>query len=270
MNDLIKLIKELRIKTGAGFLECKEAIIYSKGNIEIAIDYLRTKGLLILENKSKKIASEGSIFLHYITSRGVLLEINVETDFVINNEKFQNFGKEIACYACIHKIDNIEQLNGIFKEKILCLVSQIKENIVLSRILIISGNIIGSYLHSYKIGVLITGSSPIKKTFKITELLKQLAMHIASEQPRYLSVESIPKEIINKERSIQFKIAEKTGKPLFLLEKIVHGRTKKFIDNITLLGQNFIINPKKKINMILKENGITINNFVRMQIGKLN
>lgn len=268
MDISAKLIKKLRKKTGSGFMACKKALIESKGDMVQSINYLRSTGLYKENNKFFRNCKQGSIFLYCSERRGVLLEMKSETDFVSKNLEFQKFGKEIVNYSGLHNINDIEILKEIFNKKISILVSRFQENIVINKMLTISDSIISSYNHLGKIGVIVSGICSLKKEKSILELLKQISMHIASENPLYLSIESIPKDILEQEKLIQMNIAKKTKKPLFLIEKIVSGRLKKFIDSITLLGQNFIIDPKKKIFTILKEKKIIIKNFIRIQIGE--
>ncbi|VFP79161.1 translation elongation factor Ts [Buchnera aphidicola] len=269
MKISIQQIKELRIKTGSGFMECKTALQKSNGDIKRAVDYLRTLGLYIASRKILRKTKFGRIFLYKDKNYGVLLELNSETDFVSNNDEFKNFGQEIVNYAGINKIFSLKSLNDIFNLKKISFISKVRENIVIRRIQYLTGgDYIDSYIHLGKIGVIISGKVLLESMNRYKEYFKNISMHIAASCPLYLSDQNIPKEILKREKNIQKKIAKKTGKNSHVLKSIVNGRMNKFKDKITLLRQNFILDPKIKISDFLSKNSIFINSFVRFQVGE--
>ncbi|WP_172800924.1 translation elongation factor Ts [Buchnera aphidicola] len=265
MEISIKLIKELRRKTGSGFVECKTALQKSNGNLMHAIDYLRTLGSCIAEGKALHSTQFGRIFIYQDSRIGVLLEVNSETDFVANNDSFKLFGQKIVDFSGMNKLFQLSELNKIFDSEKNSYIAKFRENIVIQRIQHVIGDQIGSYNHLGKIGVVLSGTiSSLKSKDKN---LKYIAMHIAASKPLYLTEKEIPEDALTRERNIQQKIAEKTGKNAHVLDAIVSGRMNKYINDITLMRQNFIINPKIIVGEYLKENNISINSFVRFQVG---
>lgn len=267
MKISINLIKELRIKTGAGFLECKNSLIQSSGNIDMAIDILRKSGTHTALNKISNKTIDGYIFSYKINNLGVLLELNTETDFVVKTSEFKNFGQELVNFAGKNNINDVNILKKIFYKKRLTLISKIRENIIINRLEQLCGDFVITSVHMGKIGVLV---SFVGKNFSQEQkyFMKNIALHIIAMNPLFLNKESIPSNFLEREKLIQTELAKKMGKPLFLLEKIIDGRMKKFINNITVLGQNFIIDSKKSVNQSLKENNIIISNFIRIKIGE--
>ncbi|WP_154027323.1 translation elongation factor Ts [Buchnera aphidicola] len=263
-----KLIQELRIKTGSGFMNCKVALQKSKGNIANAIDYLRTVGACIADSKITRKTLCGRIFLYQDKSIAVLLELNSETDFVANNNEFKIFGQTVVDYAGINKLFALNDLNNIFNEQRISLIAKIHENIIIRRIQYTTGNIISSYIHAHKIGVLVNGLtlSPMKDNKD--QYFKYVAMHIAASRPLFLSEQDIPKDVLERETHIQQNIANKTGKNNYIIKSIVKGRVDKFISEITLIRQKFIVDPTITINDYLKKNSISICSYIRMQVGE--
>ncbi|WP_075431849.1 translation elongation factor Ts [Buchnera aphidicola] len=266
MDNLLILIKELRKKTGSGLMDCKKALIQSHGDLKKAIDYLRTSGICLALNKSSNKTKEGCVFSFINNSIGFLLELNAETDFVTNTMEFKNFGQDLVNYAGQKNIDDISSLQKIFKKKLLELINKVSENIIIHRIKKISGNHIVSYIHMNKIGVLVT-SPLVKLSSEQKECMKNIAMHIVASNPLCLKKEDMPKRIIDHEFLIQTEVAKKIGKPPLLLDRIIAGRMKKFINNNTLLDQNFAMDNKKSVQEYLKEHNVVLSNFIRLQIG---
>ncbi|ABJ90619.1 translation elongation factor Ts [Buchnera aphidicola] len=269
MKISVKLIKELRIKTGSGYLECKRALQKSNGNIINAINYLRIVGTDIAQRKVLRKTKFGRIFSYCSKNLGVLLELTSETDFVSKNEEFKNFGEKIVNFSGNNKIFDLTEINEIFNSKKINFISRVRENIEINKIKYITGNIIESYQHLGKIGVIISGKMLSPNThLNTTKCFKNIAMHVAAAAPLYLSELDIPNNVLQKETDIQKSIAKKTGKSSKILQAIIKGRLKKFISEITLINQNFIINPKITIHDYLKENQVWINNFIRLQVGE--
>ncbi|QCO70792.1 translation elongation factor Ts [Buchnera aphidicola] len=256
------LIKELRSRTGAGFLECKRALLKENGNIELAIDNLRKSGQMIAEKKINNITNQGVIFSKIQNNIGVMLELNCETDFVSKDHSFICLGEDIILKALEKKIKNINQLKDMFESKRTDLVLKVGENINIRRFCCIEGENIFSYLHGIRIGVLVS-AGPLNKI-----ILKNIAMHIAASKPEYLHPENVSSAVFKREYEIQSELASNLKKPPHLLKKIIDGRMNKFINNISLTGQNFIIDPTKTVGDILKENHSYITSFIRFELGE--
>ncbi|AEO08588.1 elongation factor Ts [Buchnera aphidicola str. Ak (Acyrthosiphon kondoi)] len=257
-----RLIKELRSRTGAGFLECKRALLEENKNIESAIDNLRKSGKLSAEKKINNITNQGAIFSQIKNNIGVMLELNCETDFVSKDDLFISLGKDILSKSLEKKIKDIDQLKDMFESKRTDLVLKVGENISISRFYFMQGENIVSYLHGIRIGVLVS-ASPLNE-----RVLKNIAMHIAASKPEYLHPENVSSTVFKREYQIQLELANNLNKPPNLLKKIIDGRMKKFINNISLTGQNFIMDPTKTVGDILNENNSYIISFVRFELGE--
>ncbi|CEN32284.1 Elongation factor Ts [Candidatus Westeberhardia cardiocondylae] len=263
-NITINLIKKLREKTGAGIMACKTALIKTNGNINSSINYMRKLGKINSYKRKNYTTSQGSIFIKISKENqyGIILEINCESDFVAQTKEFKEFGKKIVSEAIQKNITDIYIIKKKFNTQHTELINKVNENINIRRINIIQGNTLGYYLHGTKIGVIISATNINQ------QLIKQIAMHIVANTPEYINVTDIPKEIIENEKKIQSEIVSKLKKPSNISEKIIEGRMKKFVKDITLLEQSFIFNDKKKIKELLKENQSKINKFVYFKVGK--
>lgn len=261
-NNINILIKELRSRTGAGFMECKRALIEENGDIELSIDNLRKSGQAQAEKKIHNVTNQGLIFAKVQNKIGVMLELTCETDFVAKDNLFSTLGKEIILTALSKKIENIYDIKNIFQIKKTELISKVGENIKINRFSFIKGSNITSYIHGGRIGVLVSSSSSDK------ELLKKIAMHIAASKPEYLSPDDISDSVFQREYKIQLELAKKQNKSSSILKKIVQGRMNKFINSISLTGQNFIMDTTKTVGALLNENNTRIISFNRFQIGE--
>ncbi|MFI4847357.1 MAG: translation elongation factor Ts [Candidatus Makana argininalis] len=263
MNNItIDNIKHLRKLTGMSILECKKSLIKSDGNIKIAIDLMRKYGKKISIKKTYNKTSNGLILIKQSKNKKlvVMLEIKCETDFVSKNITFQLFGKKIINYILNKNIYNIDLINIKFKYQLEDLISKICENIKIEKISYLKGERTGFYLHRSNIGVIISSTK-----FK-QNLLNKIAMHIVAFKPKYINLLDIPQNLINHEKNIQMEIAVNSGKTHKISKKIVIGRMKKFIKEITLNKQEFIIDNKKKISQILSLNKTKINNFIMFSL----
>ena len=256
------LVKELRERTGAGMMECKKALVEANGDIELAIDNMRKSGQAKAAKKAGRVAAEGVILARVQNGFGVLVEMNCETDFVAKDAGFLGLANEVADYAAAHKGATIEQLQAQFEEKRAALVAKIGENMTIRRVAYIEGDVVGSYLHGAKIGVLVAGQGADD------ELLKHIAMHIAASRPDYVNPSDVPAEVVEHERNIQVDIAMQSGKPREIAEKMVEGRMKKFTGEVSLTGQPFVMDPSKSVGDLLKEKGAEISNFIRLEVGE--
>jgi elongation factor Ts len=262
------LVKELRDKTGAGMMDCKNALVESNANIEEAIDWLRKKGISGAEKKSARVAADGVITVSVNNEAASLVEINSETDFVSRNPDFQSFAKNISEIALLNgsSIEELKKAKYTNSEKsvedtLTDLIGLIGENIVLRRTHLLKkseNSIFASYIHGQindgmgKIGVIISIESDGEKE-KINEFGKQLAMHIAASKPIAISSDDVDPNVIERERNILIEQAKDSGKPDNIIEKMVEGRISKFFSEITLLDQTWVMDGESNVSKILND-----------------
>ncbi|PIJ49873.1 translation elongation factor Ts [Erwinia sp. OLTSP20] len=256
------LVKELRERTGAGMMDCKKALGEANGDIELAIDNMRKSGQAKAAKKSGNVAADGVIKTKIDGNYGVILEVNCQTDFVAKDAGFQAFADEVLSAAVAERITDVDALKAKFEEKRVALVAKIGENINIRRVSALEGAQLGSYLHGVRIGVLVSAKGGDD------ELIKQIAMHIAASKPEYVKPEDVSAEVVEREHQIQLEIAMQSGKPREIAEKMVEGRMKKFTGEVSLTGQNFVIDPAKTVGQVLKEKGAEVVNFIRFEVGE--
>ncbi|WPC74750.1 translation elongation factor Ts [Vibrio porteresiae] len=254
------LVKELRDRTGAGMMECKKALVETDGDIELAIENMRKSGAAKAAKKAGNIAAEGTIIIKEGEGFTALVEINCQTDFVAKDSGFKAFAEEVATVAAQEKV-TIEELQAKFEEIRVALVAKIGENINIRRVSYIDGAHVASYRHGEKIGVVVAGEGD-------EETLKHVAMHVAASRPEFLNPSDVPAEVVEKEKQVQIEIAMNEGKPAEIAEKMVIGRMNKFTGEISLTGQPFIMEPKKTVGDVLKEAGVTVSAFIRLEVGE--
>ncbi|MBF8999381.1 MULTISPECIES: translation elongation factor Ts [Vibrio] len=254
------LVKELRERTGAGMMECKKALVATDGNIEQAIEDMRKSGAAKAAKKAGNVAAEGTIIIKEGEGFAALVEINCQTDFVAKDTGFKAFAEEVAAAAAAEKL-SAEELQAKFEDVRIALVAKIGENINIRRVSYIDGAHVASYRHGEKIGVVVAGEGD-------AETLKHVAMHVAASRPEYLDPSDVPADVVEKEKAVQVEIAMNEGKPAEIAEKMVVGRMKKFTGEISLTGQAFIMEPKKTVGEVLKEAGVTVSGFVRLEVGE--
>ena len=265
-------VKELRDKTGAGMMDAKKALTETDGDMDAAIDWLRTKGLAKAAKKSGRTAAEGLVAVTVEGGKGVAVEVNSETDFVAKNAEFQTMVADIAAAAIgASDLDALKaaDLGGkTVADTITDKIATIGENMSLRRVEAVEGDTVVSYIHNAaadgmgKIGVLVamTGGD---EAFG-----KQVAMHIAATNPAALNEDQLDPAVIEKERQVQIDIAKESGKPDAVIEKMIVGRMKKFMSEITLVNQSFVINPDLTVGAAASEAGAEITGFVRMEVGE--
>jgi elongation factor Ts len=253
-------VKELRDRTGAGMMDCKNALTETDGDIELAIDNMRKSGAAKAAKKSGNIAADGTILIKNGDGFAALLEVNCQTDFVAKDSNFLAFANSVLDVAAASKV-TIEDLKTQFEETRVALVTKIGENINVRRVEYIDGANLASYRHGDRIGVVVAGEAD-------EETLKHIAMHVAASKPDFVNPEDVPAELVAKEQALQIEIAMNEGKPAEIAEKMVFGRMKKFTGEISLTGQAFIMEPKKTVGEILKSKGAKITNFVRLEVGE--
>lgn len=266
------LVKELRERTGAGMMECKRILVETDGDVEVAIEELRKRGAAAADKKSSRVAAEGTVVALVSGQQGVLLEVNSETDFVGKDDNFVEFANNIA-QTLIDNVDvndvdalalvSISGGEGTVGEARSALVQKIGENIQIrrfERIVAAAGETVSSYQHGKAIGVVV-------KTTGDDELGRDIAMHIAASKPLCIREDQIPANQIEKEKEIFSAQAAESGKPAEIIEKMVIGRLRKFVNEVTLLGQSFVKDPDLTIEKLLKSKNAEINNFVRYEVG---
>ncbi len=267
-----QMVKDLRESTGAGMMDAKKALVETDGDMEAAVDWLRTKGLAKAAKKSGRTAAEGLVAVAVKDGKGVAVEVNSETDFVAKNSDFQKMVGGVAAAALgVSDVDALKAapMNGKTVETVVTeAVAVIGENMSVRRMAVVTGDTVVTYVHNKaadgmgKIGVLVamTGDN---EAFG-----RQVAMHIASTSPASLSEADLDPAIVAKEKSVQMDIARESGKPDAVIEKMLVGRMKKFVADSTLLGQAFVVNPDLTVEAAAKEAGVTITGFVRLEVGE--
>jgi len=280
------LVKELRDKTGAGMMDSKAALVETKGDIEAAVDWLRKKGLAKAAKKAGRIAAEGLIGVVVDKNKGVVVEVNSETDFVARNEQFQGLVKLIAQTA-LHNTTDIEKLKSTkiggatVDEAVASAIATIGENMTLRRAagLSVGEGVIGSYVHSSvtdglgKIGVLV-GLESKGKADVLAEIGRKIAMHVAAANPQAVDASGLDKTTIERERAVLADKAKASGKPDNVVEKIVESGLKTFYKEVTLNEQAFVHDPSKSVAQALKEiegqagGPIKISGFLRYALGE--
>ena len=266
------MVKELREKSGAGMMDAKKALTENNGDMEVSMDWLRTKGLATAAKKSGRTAAEGLVAVAVADGKGVAVEVNSETDFVGKNADFQGMVAKIATAAL--GADTVAALasKGVdgkpVSELITDAIATIGENMSLRRMSSVTGDLVVSYVHNAvtdgmgKIGVLV-GMSAGNESFG-----KQVAMHIAAAHPTALDEVSLDPAMVEKEKQVQMDIARESGKPEAVIEKMIVGRMKKFMAESTLMGQSFVVNPDLTVAAAAKEAGVEITSFVRLEVGE--
>ena len=266
------MVKDLRDKTGAGMMDAKKALTETGGDMEAAVDWLRTKGLAKAAKKSGRTAAEGLVAVRVSGGTGVAVEVNSETDFVAKNAEFQTMVGGIANAAlAVTKIEDLANADLGGKsvvDTITDKIATIGENMSLRRMERLEGETVVSYVHNAaaegmgKIGVLVamTGGD---ESFG-----KQLAMHVAAANPAALDEAALDPAIVEKEKQVQLDIARESGKPEAVIEKMIVGRMKKWLAENTLMGQAFVVNPDLTVEEAAKEAGAQITGFVRLEVGE--
>ena len=266
------LVKELRERTGAGMMECKKILVETDGDIEIAIEELRKRGAAQADKKASRIAAEGTIVIRVEGGLGAAVEINSETDFSAKDDFFIEFSNHVANAVIANKPADVEALaassvssGGTVEEARQALISKIGENISVRRFEIVTsgdGEIVGSYQHGNKIAVL------VKLSGGSEALAKDIAMHIAASKPVCVSADQVPADLLAKEREIFMAQAAESGKPEEIMEKIVDGRIRKYLGEVTLLGQPFVKDPDQTIEKLVKSANAEVLHFVRYEVGE--
>lgn len=267
-----QMVKELRESTGAGMMDAKKALTETDGDMEAAVDWLRTKGLAKAAKKAGRIAAEGLVGVAVEGGKGVAVEVNSETDFVAKNEEFQGIVRGITRTALgVADVDalNAATLNGKPVSEVMTdAIAKIGENMTLRRMVSVAGENVAAYVHNAaaeglgKIGVLVA----IKGAN--LDVAKQIAMHIAATSPASLSEADLDPALVEREKHVLTEQARESGKPEAVIAKMIEGRMSKFFEEVTLLGQKFVINPDITVAQAAKEAGIEVVGFARVAVGE--
>ena len=273
MQITAAMVKELRERTGSGMMECKKALQEAGGDIDTAIENMRKAGLAKADKKAGRVAAEGRVAIR-VSDDGktaVIAEVNCETDFVSGGDDFMGFVNEVADAALEKRPESLEALLALsiggaqsVEDKRKALVSKIGENIQVRRFELMDAGAgtFGSYLHGTRIGVLLSVENGKE------DLIKDVAMHIAASRPACVSEDQVPAEMLDKEREILIAQAQDSGKPKDIIEKMVEGRIRKYLAEITLVGQPFVKDPDKTVGALLKDVGANVIGFVRYEVGE--
>jgi len=267
------LVKELRERTGAGMMECKAALVEANGDIEAAIEAMRKSGQAKAAKKSGRTAAEGVVMIQITDDgkQGVMVEINCETDFVAKDSNFLEFAEAVAAAALSSGAADAESLAGqtladgntvdAARE---ALIAKIGENIQVRRLVRFDGTegALHSYRHGVRIGVV------VELVGGDETLGRDIAMHVAASNPMCVNADQVPAETLDKEREIFKAQALDSGKPEAIVEKMIEGRMRKFLEEITLLGQPFVKNPDQTVAQLLKQAGAEVRRFTRLEVGE--
>ena len=274
MKITASMVKELRERTGSGMMECKKALQEADGDIDVAIENMRKSGLAKADKKAGRVAAEGRVGIE-VSEDGksaVVVEVNCETDFVSGGDEFMSFVVDVAKTALANKPADVAALSELTlngsDESIETvrqnMVAKIGENIQLRRfeILETENGEFGSYSHGVRMGVLVEMENGN------AELIKDVAMHIAASNPMCVSEADVPADVLEKEKDILRAQALESGKPADIVEKMLTGRIRKYLAEITLLGQSFVKDPDKTVETLLSDAGAKVNRFVRYEVGE--
>jgi len=267
------LVKELRERTGAGMMDCKKALVETNADLEAAIDLMRASGAAKAAKKAGRVASEGLVNLTISDDNktAVILEVNSETDFVAKGRPFVDFVNALGKLALKHRPESVEtfltqtlESGETVDEAREGIVAKIGENVSVRRLQNVStkNGVLGSYKHGDRIAVLVVLSG------KDSDLAKDIAMHIAASRPECISEEHLSKELLEREKAIFIEQAKESGKPDNIIEKMIVGRMKKFVNEVTLYGQAFIKDPDTSVGKLVKSNNTKVETFVRFEVGE--
>lgn len=266
------LVQELRARTGAGMMDCKKALTAAAGNLDAAAEAMRKSGQIQAEKKSGRIAAEGLIVIKSNAERSIILEVNCETDFVARDENFKQFSDAVTQLALDKHIGSVEALlaaslstsKSVEKAR-QDLIGKLGENIQIRRLVFVeakAGSVIGSYVHSGRLGTIVQLQGGNE------QLAKDLALHITANSPLVVSADDVSSAVIEKEREIFTAQAQASGKPPAVIDKMIAGRIDKFLNEVTLLGQVFIKDETLNVKTLLDRAQAKVVGFVRFAVGE--
>ena len=271
MSVTAQQVKELRERTGVGMMECKKALTETGGDMDAAIEHLRKTGLAQADKKAGRVAAEGIVVSAENQQRAILLEVNCETDFVAKDDSFQEFARQVAEKALASNAEDVAELNeqeladgDTVEKRRQALIARIGENVQLRRIASLSkdGRAVGSYIHGGRIGALCAVSGGDQT------LARDLAMHIAAFAPIHRSPDEVPAEAVEHEKAILRAQAESSGKPADIIEKMVEGRLRKHLAEVTLYGQPYLKDQESSVADFLKQQEADVLDYRRLGVGE--
>ncbi len=274
MTVTAALVKQLREMTGAGMMECKKALTETAGDMDKAVELMRKKGQAKAAKKSGRIAAEGLVTIAVSGDKksAAIVEVNCETDFVGREQEFASFANQVAQAELVHRTNDVAKLAELnlvdgnpetVEEKRKTLVAKLGENIQVRRVKTIDAEgMIGTYTHGNRIGVV------VDVTTTDDELARDLAMHIAASKPDFVKPEHVSEDVVNREKEIFKAQALESGKPAEIVEKMIGGRIKKFLAEITLYGQAFVKDLNQTVEAFLKSKSAEVKHFVRFEVGE--
>jgi elongation factor Ts len=268
MNITADTVKQLRERTGAGMMECKKALVETRGDLDAAAELMRKSGLAKADKKATRVAAEGTIAVERSGASAAMVEVNCETDFVARSEEFQAFARDVAKAALAHAAPNLEALalltvgSATLEERRRALIAKIGENIAVRRFVRMTApSVLGDYVHGTRIGSLVALEGGNEA------LARDLAMHVAAINPAYVDANAVPGEVLDKEREILTEQTKGEKKPPDIIAKMVEGRLRKYLAEITLLGQPFAKDPDVTVEKLLKKSGARVVQFARYEVG---
>jgi elongation factor Ts len=270
MSITASMVKELRERTGAGMMECKKALVAADGDLDLAAENLRKSGQAQADKKAGRVAADGRVAVAVAGGKAVIVEVNSETDFVAKDENFIAFAEAVASVALESGITDVAALADAkladarsVEQARTDLIAKVGENISVRRVgAIASADVLASYTHGARIGVLVALAGGDET------LARDIAMHVAASGPMCIDESGVPAETLDNERRILSEQAQDSGKPADIVEKMVTGRIKKFLKEITLLGQPFVKDPDVSVGKLLDGAGAAVTGFVRFEVGE--
>jgi elongation factor Ts len=268
MNITADTVKQLRERTGAGMMECKKALVETQGDLDAAAELMRKTGLAKADKKAARVAAEGTVAVERAGSSAALVEVNCETDFVARSDEFLAFARELARAALDRAPSDLTALlaqtrgDSSLEDQRRALIAKIGENISVRRFVRVTApGALGTYIHGGRIGSLValTGGDEA--------LAKDLAMHVAAVNPAYIDSNGVPPAVLDKEREILAEQTKAEKKPPEIVAKMIEGRLRKYLAEITLAGQPFVRDPDITVEKLLKKSGATVVQFVRYEVG---
>ncbi len=268
MNITAEAVKQLRERTGAGMMECKKALVETQGDLDAAAELMRKSGLAKADKKAARVAAEGTVVVERAGNEAVLLEVNCETDFVARSEEFLGFAREIAQAALARAPATVEALLALpvgansLEERRRALIAKIGENISVRRFVRLGApTALGGYVHGGRIGSLVALEGGDEA------LARDLAMHVAAANPAYVDAAAVPPAVLDKEREILADQTKGEKKPPDIIAKMVEGRLRKYLAEITLVGQPFVKDPDVSVEALLKKAKARVVRFERYEVG---
>jgi elongation factor Ts len=269
MNITADTVKQLRERTGAGMMECKKALVETKGDLDAAAELMRKSGLAKADKKASRVAAEGTLVIERAGTSAAMVEVNSETDFVARGDEFQTFAREAAKAVLEHAPQDLEALlklphaAGTLEDRRRTLIAKIGENITVRRFARLTApKTLGAYVHGGRLGSLVALDGGDEA------LALDLAMHIVAANPGYIQAADVPAAIIDKEREILTEQTKGEKKPPEIIAKMVEGRLRKFLGEVTLMGQPFAKDPEITVEKLVKKSGAKVVRFVRFAVGE--